>query len=224
MGTDQQDIADWVMNATRGQYFTKEHDFNEGKLITKACNALGWNSVPQQGGLTVEWDGDFMNTATGSVDSYSNWRSDSATWEGDVQAQLDSLVEVVKDTDGNWIRKNTMNKMTFEQKVEWAIEFFGDEDDGFNPEQNHLSRNHFACCQSCGWAAIDKIELEEDEYMDNVVFYHDQDTENLREDGWFYISWRGDGDKIKSFFEDCWLNVEWNGDDTQRMKITNKTT
>ena len=61
----------------------------------------------------LEWDGDFMNTATGSVDSYSNWRSDSTNWEGDIQAQLDSLVEVVKDTDGNWIRKNTMNKMTY---------------------------------------------------------------------------------------------------------------
>lgn len=114
MGTDQQDIADWVMNATRGQYFTKEHDFNEGEWITKACNALGWNSVPQSGGLTVEWDGDFMNTATGSVDSYSNWRSDSANWEGDVQAQLDSLIEVVKDTDGNWIRKNMIREVRFE--------------------------------------------------------------------------------------------------------------
>ena len=117
-------------------------------------------------------------------------------------------------------QKNTMDKMTFEQKVEWAFEFFGD--DGFERGQNNFAGSRLACCQSCGWAAIEAIEFDYGEDLDNVVFYHDQDAENLREDGWFYIAWSGDGDKIKSFFENCWLNVEWNGDDTQRMKITNK--
>ena len=31
-------------------------DINEGALITEACKALNWSSVPQVGGLEIEWD------------------------------------------------------------------------------------------------------------------------------------------------------------------------
>ena len=44
-----------------------------------------------------------MNPVSGSVDTLENWISDSENWEGDIQAQLDSLTEVVKDSDGSWI-------------------------------------------------------------------------------------------------------------------------
>jgi len=44
-----------------------------------------------------------MNLVTGSIDTESQWLSDMTTWEGDAQEQFDSLVEVVKNTDGDWV-------------------------------------------------------------------------------------------------------------------------
>lgn len=35
-----------------------------------------------------------MNPATGSVDTEESWRSEMPEWEGDQQAQFDSLIEV----------------------------------------------------------------------------------------------------------------------------------
>jgi hypothetical protein len=35
-----------------------------------------------------------MNPATGSVDTDENWLTDKPTWEGDQQAQFDTLIEV----------------------------------------------------------------------------------------------------------------------------------
>ena len=44
----------------------------------------------------------YMNPMTGSVDTMENWLADSKNWEGDIQQQLASLVEVIWDaaTDG----------------------------------------------------------------------------------------------------------------------------
>ena len=45
-----------------------------------------------------------MNPVTGSVDTESQWLSDMTTWEGDnAQQQFDSLIEVVKNSDGDWV-------------------------------------------------------------------------------------------------------------------------
>ena len=44
-----------------------------------------------------------MNLVTGSIDTESQWLSDMTTWEGDAQEQFDSLVEVVKNTYGDWV-------------------------------------------------------------------------------------------------------------------------
>ena len=46
-----------------------------------------------------------MNPVTGSVDTESQWLSDMTTWEGDAQDQFDSLVEVVKNTYGDWVEE-----------------------------------------------------------------------------------------------------------------------
>ena len=43
-----------------------------------------------------------MNPATGSVDTEENWQAEFSTWEGGQQAQLDALVEVQKDSSGEW--------------------------------------------------------------------------------------------------------------------------
>ena len=44
-----------------------------------------------------------MNLVTGSIDTESQWLSDMTTWEGDAQEQFDSLIEVVKNSDGDWV-------------------------------------------------------------------------------------------------------------------------
>lgn len=50
----------------------------------------------------MKQDTQFMNLATGSVDSMENWLADSKHWEGDIEMQLESLVEVEQDEHGVW--------------------------------------------------------------------------------------------------------------------------
>ncbi len=45
----------------------------------------------------------YMNKETGSVDTYEAWEADSKNWEGDIEEQLESLVEVVK-INGSWVK------------------------------------------------------------------------------------------------------------------------
>lgn len=48
----------------------------------------------------------FMNPETGSVDTWENWVEDSKTWDSDscasIADQLNSLIEVEKDENGDW--------------------------------------------------------------------------------------------------------------------------
>ncbi len=55
MGPDQDEIAEMVMEYVHDVDFEREDDFNEGAMITRACVELGWASVPQVGGLLIEW-------------------------------------------------------------------------------------------------------------------------------------------------------------------------
>tara|TARA_R110000751_G_scaffold200782_1_gene305614 strand:+ start:263 stop:478 length:216 start_codon:yes stop_codon:yes gene_type:complete len=57
MGPHQQEIADHVLRVVEHLTFTSEGQFfdMEGVLITDACRDLGWQSVPQVGGLLPEW-------------------------------------------------------------------------------------------------------------------------------------------------------------------------
>ena len=50
-----QELADWIYNKLKDQDLNPD-DINEGALITEACIALNWSSVPQVGGLEIEWD------------------------------------------------------------------------------------------------------------------------------------------------------------------------
>ena len=52
---DGQELADWIYNRLKDQDLNPD-DINEGALITEACKALNWSSVPQVGGLEIEWD------------------------------------------------------------------------------------------------------------------------------------------------------------------------
>ena len=44
-----------------------------------------------------------MNVATGSVDTKENWLSEIDSWGDNAQEQFDSLVEVVKNKNGEWV-------------------------------------------------------------------------------------------------------------------------
>ena len=62
-----------------------------------------------QEGVTMDDQKMYMNPFTGSVDTMENWIADSKEWEGNRQAQLDSLVEVVRD-GGEWIEARTVTE------------------------------------------------------------------------------------------------------------------
>ena len=57
MGNNQSEIANKVLEYVDGVSYSSKDDFysQEGALITQACYDLGWDSVPQSGGLEVEW-------------------------------------------------------------------------------------------------------------------------------------------------------------------------
>ena len=58
MGNDQQEIADKVMSYVEDVEFACADEFHkqEGTLIQRACDDMGWVSAPQNGGLIVEWE------------------------------------------------------------------------------------------------------------------------------------------------------------------------
>ena len=60
MGPDQTELAHWIDNHVAEIDFTTTDDFHrcEFDYITLACKELGWHSVPQNGGLMVEWMGE----------------------------------------------------------------------------------------------------------------------------------------------------------------------
>lgn len=76
----------------------------------------------------------------------------------------------------------------------------------------YVARQNFMCCQGCAWAA-----LEED--PPKVVFYHKQDTANLRRSSNVYLAWRGDGDEIVRVLRSCNLDVEWDGSEETRIFV-----
>ena len=75
-----------------------------------------------------------------------------------------------------------------------------------------VGRNYM-CCQSCGWAEIEPKGFE------NVVFYHKQDTPNIL-DGYLYLAWCGDAEKIHSAIENAGLFTKHGGDKNKRIMIT----
>jgi hypothetical protein len=58
MGNNQQEIAEEVLNLVGHREYKSDDEFyeEEGALIAKACENLGWESAPQTGGLVVEWE------------------------------------------------------------------------------------------------------------------------------------------------------------------------
>lgn len=73
--------------------------------------------------MKLQADKMLMNPVTGSVDTEGNWLAEMKDWEtndeGETpQQQFESLEEVVRDKDGNWIPVTEARKMrTFEVLV-----------------------------------------------------------------------------------------------------------
>jgi hypothetical protein len=81
-------------------------------------------------------------------------------------------------------------------------------------DNGYFAKQNFSCCQSCGWASID------DDKSDKVVFYHQQDKDNLIETGECYLSWTGNGNLIVEVLNRHGISTEWNGSEDKRIKIT----
>jgi hypothetical protein len=80
-------------------------------------------------------------------------------------------------------------------------------------EAGYFAEQNFSCCQTCGWS-----EVPEDE-KDKVVFYHNQDVDELKEDGCCYVSWMGDAAEITRIFNDNGVETVWNGQNGTRIMI-----
>lgn len=83
-------------------------------------------------------------------------------------------------------------------------------------KKGYFAKQNFMCCQSCGCAAIP--EENEKKY----VFYHSQDNDDLRQYGYCYLAWSGDGKEIVETLEAEGIKVDWKGSNEKRIKITVK--
>ncbi len=79
-------------------------------------------------------------------------------------------------------------------------------------KNGYFARMNFWCCQTCGWSEVP------DEKSDKVVFFHNQDNDTLKDNGYTYLAWAGDGNEIKTILEAHDIEVEWDGSDGTRIK------
>ena len=79
----------------------------------------------------------------------------------------------------------------------------------------YFCRQHWQCCQTCGWAAIP------DDKRNHAVFAHHQDDDHYARTGELYLCWRGDGELISHTLRAHGLHVQWNGEPTARIVVSN---
>jgi hypothetical protein len=75
-----------------------------------------------------------------------------------------------------------------------------------------FARMNFWCCQSCAWADIDDAKT-------NVVFFHNQDNDNLNENATCYLAHRGDAALAVKILKKHNISVEWDGSEDSRILI-----
>ena len=68
-------------------------------------------------------------------------------------------------------------------------------------KKGYFARQNFWCCQSCAWSAIPEGKNSK------VVFYHNQDNAQLKEDGQCYLSYDGDVKEIMDTLKENGVNV-----------------
>ena len=79
-------------------------------------------------------------------------------------------------------------------------------------KNGYFARMNFWCCQTCGWSEVP------DEKSDKVVFFHNQDNDTLKYNGYTYLDWGGDGNELKTILEAHDIGVEWDGSNVTRIK------
>lgn len=76
----------------------------------------------------------------------------------------------------------------------------------------YFAKENHTCCQTCGFT-----ETPDD--AKKIVFYHNQDLDDLKENGGCFLSWEGDGKEIVDVLEKHGLKVTWNGSASQRIHM-----
>ena len=89
-----------------------------------------------------------------------------------------------------------------------------------------FARMDWKCCQGCGWAAVPEA------HDGPIAFFHQQDNDNLRDDGYCYIAFGhsadescGDdlsqqaGETLVAVLRKHGCEVEWDGDTMRRPKV-----
>lgn len=79
----------------------------------------------------------------------------------------------------------------------------------------YFARQNFWCCQTCAWADVP------DEFEHKAVFYHRQDAADLKERGYVYLAWSGNGEEICSILRENGLSVKWDGSSNKRILVEN---
>lgn len=96
LGVSDRTVRNWVS----GKYMIPSTVSADIVLILKQRK----NEIDEAISMTTETF--LMNPFTGSVDTKDNWLAEMPTWDEDpaeCQRQFDSLVEVIKDENGDWV-------------------------------------------------------------------------------------------------------------------------
>ena len=79
----------------------------------------------------------------------------------------------------------------------------------------YFAMQDFWCCSTCGWASVPE------EKQDRAVFYHRQDTPDIKEFGNVHLAWSGDGEEICNILRENGLTVKWDGSANKRILVEN---
>tara|TARA_R110000803_G_scaffold67963_1_gene129705 strand:- start:363 stop:785 length:423 start_codon:yes stop_codon:yes gene_type:complete len=95
-------------------------------------------------------------------------------------------------------------------------------------EKEWYARRDWTCCNSCGWYKLVeeykedndiKILDYDEDFPDNVVFYHWQEADSFKDCGVLYLTWSGDWKEVKRCFEICGCKVEADGNKNKKIIV-----
>lgn len=96
-----------------------------------------------------------------------------------------------------------------------------------------VARQNFTCCQTCGHSEIwEEVEqARQDRKVSGYVFFHQQDTERVCEEGMLYLAYGsteedpnaaiGVADKICQVMKSNGFSIDWNGTLDKRICLLN---
>ena len=80
-------------------------------------------------------------------------------------------------------------------------------------KEGYTAKQNFMCCQSCAWAELSEKEAEK------VVFYHNQDYQDLKRGDDLYLAWAGDGNLIAETLIKNGMTISWDGTANTRIMV-----